>query len=279
MKKFVSIALVAALAVSLVACGSETTSVSETEETSVTESTETSVSEDVTASVVEPTESTDNSEADLNSITVAEISAMDNFTEYGEYRDAELQTEVNVLMFVQATQSWWDGQISVYGADNYGGYFVYNMTCSKEDAEKLVPGTAILVNGYKTEWAGETEIGEGATFKFVTDAGTLISEPRDVTDLIGTDELIKYQNQLVSFKDMNVEKVSYKNDTLGDDIYVTLSKDGTNVEFCLEYYLNGSDEEFYNLVANLAPDATVDVEGYLYWYEGANTHLTKVTVK
>ena len=276
MKKFVSIALVAALAVSLVACGSETTSVSESTETSVSESTEASVSESTETSVSESVEETTEG---AETIALTDVSAMENFTEYSEYVEAAVDTEVNVMMYVQATQSWWDGKISVYGADNYGAYFVYNMTCTEEDAAKLTPGTAILVTGYKAEWSGEVEIAEGATFKFVEGADPYIAEAVDVTDLIGTDELINYQNQLVSFTDMTVEKVSYKNDTLGDDIYVTLAKDGVNVEFCLEYYLNGSDEEFYNLVANLAPDATVDVEGYLYWYEGADTHLTKVTVK
>ena len=78
---------------------------------------------------------------------------------------------------------------------------------------------------------------------------------------------------------MTVEAVAFKNEKPGDDIYVTLSKDGANYEFCLEYYLNGSDEEFYNLVSGLEAGQTVDVEGFLYWYEGANPHITKVTVK
>ena len=77
---------------------------------------------------------------------------------------------------------------------------------------------------------------------------------------------------------MTVVSIAFKNEEPGDDIYVTLSKDDAEYSFCLEYYLNGSDEEFYNLVGNLEVGSVVDVEGYLYWYEGANPHVTAITV-
>ena len=72
--------------------------------------------------------------------------------------------------------------------------------------------------------------------------------------------------------------VSFKNDQPGDDIYVTLSKDDEEYEFCLEFYLNGDDADFYDLVSNLEEGEVVDVEGFLYWYEGPNTHITSITV-
>lgn len=196
---------------------------------------------------------------------------------YAEYTAAAVDSEVTVDVYVQATQSWWDNKITVYAADKDGGYFIYNMECSEEDSKKLTPGTKIQVKGHKGEWAGEVEVVDG-TFTLLS-GKSFIAEAKDVTDKLGTDEIANFQNQLVSFKDMTVESVSYKNDQPGDDIYVTLSKDGNNYDFCLEYYLNGSDEEFYNLVGGLTAGQTVDVEGYLYWYEGLNPHITKVTVK
>jgi hypothetical protein len=196
---------------------------------------------------------------------------------YAEYTAAAVDSEVTVDVFVQATQSWWDNKITVYAADKDGGYFIYNMECSEEDSKKLTPGTKIQVKGHKGEWAGEVEVVDG-TFT-VLSGKSFIAEAKDVTDKLGTDEIANFQNQLVSFKDMTVENVTYKNAQPGDDIYVTLSKDGNNYDFCLEYYLNGSDEEFYNLVGGLTAGQTVDVEGYLYWYEGLNPHITKVTVK
>lgn len=196
---------------------------------------------------------------------------------YAEYVAAEVDAEVVIECYVQATQSWWDNKISVYAADVDGGYFIYNMECSEEDAAKLVEGTKIKVTGYRAEWAGEVEVAEGATFEF--EDGTYVATATDVTEFVGTDDLANYMNQKVCFADMTVKAVSYKNEQPGDDIYVTLTKDDTDVEFCLEYYLNGSDEEFYDLVGNLEEGATVDVECFLYWYEGADGHLTAVVVK
>ena len=196
---------------------------------------------------------------------------------YAEYLAADVDTEVVIECYVQATQSWWDNKITVYAADEDGAYFIYNMTCSEEDAAKLTEGVKIKVNGFKSVWAGEIEVAEGATFEF--EDGNYVSGVTNVTEFIGTDDLANYMNQKVGFVDMTVEAVSYKNDTPGDDIYVTLSKDGVKVEFCLEYYLNGSDEDFYATVGNLEVGSVVDAEGFLYWYEGANPHITAVTVK
>ncbi len=197
---------------------------------------------------------------------------------YAEFMAAPMDSEVVVEAYVQGHQSWWNDTINVYAQDDDGGYFFYNMACSEADAAKLVEGTKIKVTGYKTEWSGEVEIAEGATFEFVDGGSNYIAPAKDVTGM-SADQLKAYQNQLVEFNGMTVEAVSYKNNEPGDDIYVTLSKDGTNFEFCLEYYLNGSDTAFYDTVGNLEVGATVDVEGFLYWYEGPDAHLTKVTVK
>jgi hypothetical protein len=197
---------------------------------------------------------------------------------YADYAAAAVDDPVTVECYVQAHQSWWDNQVTVYAADQDGAYFIYNMACSEEDAAKLEPGTLIKVTGFKGEWSGEVEIVD-ATFEFVEGGEAFVAAPVDVTDLLGKDELIDKQNQLVSFKDMTVVSVAYKNDTPGDDIYVKLSKDDAEYDFCLEYYLNGSDQEFYDLVGGLKAGDVVDVEGFLYWYEGVNTHITAVTVK
>lgn len=195
---------------------------------------------------------------------------------YAEYDAAAVNDAVVIEAYVQATQSWWDNQITIYAADKEGAYFIYNCACAEADAAKLVPGTKIKVTGYKSEWSGEVEIVDGT---FEIEEGNYVAAAKDATNLLGTDNLVSMQNQLVSFNGLTVEAVSYKNDQPGDDIYVILSKDGANYDFCLEYYLNGSDEAFYNLVGGLQAGATVDVEGFLYWYEGPNAHLTKVTVK
>ncbi len=195
---------------------------------------------------------------------------------YAEYDAAALDSEVTIEAYVQAHQSWWDNKITVYAADKDGAYFLYEMACSEEDAAKLTPGTKFKATGYKSEWSGEIEITD-ATFEI--EEGNYVASPVDVTKFLGTDDLQKYQNQLVSFKDMTVSAVSYKNNEPGDDIYVNFTKDGNEYYFCLEYYLNGDDADFYNMVGSLEVGKVCDVEGFLYWYEGPNPHITKVTVK
>ncbi len=195
---------------------------------------------------------------------------------YAEYAAAAVDSEVVVECYVQGHQSWRDNKITVYAQDPDGAYFLYELACSEADAEKLVPGTKIKVTGYKGEWAGEVEIMD-ATFEF--GEGTWVAEPMDATALLGTDDLIQHQNKLASFQGLTVENIAYKNDEPGDDIYVTLGLNGASYEFCVEVYLTGTDSEVYKTVGELAVGDTVDVEGFLYWYEGVNPHITSITKK
>ena len=47
----------------------------------------------------------------------------------------------------------------------------------------------------------------------------------------------------------------------------------------VESYLCDNTTDVYNAVKNLKIGDTVDMEGFLYWYEGVNPHITSVTVK
>lgn len=208
---------------------------------------------------------------------------------YADYMAAAVDDEVVVECFVQDTQSWWEDQITIYAADADGAYFIYNAACSEEDAAKLTAGQKIKVTGYKAEWSGEFEITEG-TIEF-EDGSTFISEPVDVTDLLGTDELIDHQNQRVSFTGMTVEpstdpdgkEVAYLfnwdgSGAAGDDLYFNVSKDGATYSFTVESYLTGEDTDVYKAVQALEVGQVVNMTGYLYWYEGANPHIISVEV-
>ena len=195
---------------------------------------------------------------------------------WAEYDAAALDTEVVVECYVQGHQSWWDNKITVYAQDPDGGYFMYEMACSEEDAAKLVPGTKIRVTGFKGEWQGEIEIMD-ATFEILE--GSWIADATDVTALLGTEELIKHQNKKVVFKGMTIDVIEYKNGEPGDDIYVTVSKDGQSYSFCVERYLTGPETEVYAAVGALNVGDVVDIEGFLYWYAGVNTHITGVSGK
>ena len=196
---------------------------------------------------------------------------------YAEYDAAAMDAEVVIEAYVQATQSWWDNKITAYLQDPDGAYFCYEMACTEEDAAKLTQGTKIKVTGTKGQWAGEIEIMDGK-FEFV-ESEKWVAEATDVTALLGKDELIKHQNKFVTFKGLTVVSVEYKNGEPGDDIYVTVSKDGANYSFCVERYLTGPETEVYTAVGALQAGDTVDIDGFLYWYEGVNTHITAVTKK
>ena len=203
---------------------------------------------------------------------------------HDEYAAAAVDDPVVIETWVQATQSWWDGKITVYAQSPDGAYFLYNMKCSEEDAEKLAPGTAIRVKGYKAEWSGEIEVADGAEFEFI-EGDPFIAEAEDVTEKLGTEELISCQNELVAFKGMTVEAYdetgaafAYKNaENKTDDLYFKVSKDGQVYDFCVEFYLCGQDTEVYKAVEALNVGDVIDLEGFLYWYNGANPHITKVT--
>ncbi len=205
-----------------------------------------------------------------------------------EYTAAELDTEVVIEAYVQAKQSWWEDQATVYAQDQDGAYFLYNMACSEEDYEKLVPGTKIKVTGYKSEWSGEVEIID-ATFEI--EEGEYIAPVTDVTELLGTDELIEHQNEFVSFKGMTVEAAGQDEDGNdvpflynwdgsgqdGDDLYFNVSLDGETYTFTVESYLCDNTTDVYAAVTALEIGDVIDMEGFLYWYEGVNPHITSVT--
>ena len=282
MKKNLALLLAAGMALSLVACGStETTTETATEAESVVAEVTEAATED--ESVAE--EATE--EASTDAEETADVAVMT----YEEYVAAELETEVCVETYVQAKQSWWEDTATVYTQTEEGAYFLYGMACSEEDYEKLEVGTKIRVTGYKSEWAGEVEIID-ATFEFVEDGDTFVAEATDATSLLGKDELIDMQNQFVSFTDMTVEASTdadgnevaflYNWDgsgSQGDDLYFNVSIDGNTYTFTVESYLCDSSTEVYQAVEALNVGDVVDLEGFLYWYEGVNPHITAVTVK
>ena len=196
-----------------------------------------------------------------------------NVMTYEEYLAADLDTEVVIETNVQATQSWWDNKITVYCQDEVGAYFLYELACSEEDAAKLVPGTRIRVTGFKAEWGGEIEIMDG-TFEFVEGADMTYVGAEDFTELLGTEELVNQQNKLGAFYGLTVESITYKNDEPGDDIYLDMSLNGATYTFCVERYLTGPETEVYTTVSALNVGDVVNVEGFLYWYEGPNPHIT-----
>ena len=155
-------------------------------------------------------------------LTLCACAAAEGVMTHEEYVAAELDTEVTVETYVQAKQGWWNDAATIYTQAEDGAYFIYSMPISQEDYDKLVPGTKIRVTGYKAEWSGEVEITE-AKYE-VIEADPFIPEALDVTELLGSEELIAHQNELVSFKGMTVEA---KKDPAGNDVAFLYNWDGS----------------------------------------------------
>lgn len=256
--------------------------------TDVADATE-AVEEDADAAEAEvETAEAETAEADDSD---AAAPATEGVMSYADYVAAEIDSEVCVETYVQAKQGWWEdngvGKATFYTQNQDGAFFIYDMPCSQEDYDKLAVGTKIKVTGYKAEWSGEVEIVD-ATYE-ILDTDTFVAEAKDVTDLLGKEELIDSQNLFVAFKGMTVEAANdegaaylYKHDgsgTEGDDLYFKVSLDGNTYTFTVESYLCDKDSDVYKAVQNLQVGDVIDMEGFLYWYEGVNPHITSVTVQ
>lgn len=211
---------------------------------------------------------------------------------YAQYDAAAMDDSVVIEAYVQGKQSWWEkdgqGRATIYTQDKDGAYFLYELPCSKADYDKLVTGTKIKVTGRKTAWSGEVEIVD-SSFEILK--GSYIAKAEDVTSLLGSDDLIKHQNKLVSFKGMTVESIGkddqgndaaffYRDNNSGqegDDLYFNVSLNGKTYTFTVESYLCDKDTEVYKAVKNLKIGDKIDMEGFLYWYNGVNPHITSVT--
>ena len=208
---------------------------------------------------------------------------------HDQYIAAELNSEVTIETYIQAKQSWWNNKGTFYTQDADGAYFLYEMPCTEEEYNKLTEGTKIKVTGYKSEWSGQVEIIDA---KWEIEEGNYVAKTTDVTSLLGTDDLIKHMTEKVSFKGMTVEPSTDPNGKEvaflynwdgsgqpGSDLYFNVSINGVTYQFTVESYLCGKDTDVYKAVEALQIGQTVDMEGFLYWYNGPNPHITKVTVK
>lgn len=262
MKKYLALILVAVLALSLCACAGKTA-----EETTVEDAVET---------------------------TVADDAAAEGVMSYEEYAAAEVGAEVTVQAYVQASQGSWeqDGATltTIYLADENGAYFVYQMEISADDAEAITTaGTLVKLTGTKSEWSGEIEITDVTAYEIIS-ADAYVAEAKDITEVIGTDAAADDMNKAVTLKGAVVEAANddgaaylYKWDGSGedgDDLYFNVKVGENTYTFVVESYLDncGAGTDVYEGIKALEVGKTVDLEGFLYWYEGPQMQVTAVTV-
>ena len=208
-----------------------------------------------------------------------------------EFMAAEMNAVVTVETYVQAKQSWWDNKATIYTQAEDGAYFLYSLPCTEELYAQLTVGTKIRVTGIKGEYKGEVEIMsdamEPATIEIIE--GSWTATATDVTALLASEDLIKHQNEFVSFKGMTVEPIKNKDGVEsaflynwdgsgedGNDLYFNVSVDGKTYNFTVESYLTGKGTDVYEAVKALKVGDKIDMEGFLYWYDGVNPHITSV---
>jgi len=211
---------------------------------------------------------------------------------YGDYAAAANDTEVKIEAFVQAcAYNAAYGNASLFLADKDGGYYVYRMNVTEEEASKLTQGAKVRVTGFKSEWAGEVEITD-ATCEFLE--GTYVADPIDVTfDLYSNDALVKNMNRLVSFKGLSVAAsldadgnqvpFLYNWDGSGAkgsncDLYFNVNDHGNVYTFTVESDECPEGSDVYKAVEAFTVGDVVDLKGFLYWYYGPNPHITSVSV-
>jgi hypothetical protein len=211
---------------------------------------------------------------------------------YDEFAAAALKSKVTIEGYVQAKQVYSEqyGNTSLYLQDTKGAYFVYRLACTAEEYAKFTEGVKVKIVGYKAVWSGEVEIIDVESFS--VDSSVKYTAPVfDATSLLGSDDLIKHQNEKVSFKGLTVKaskdadgnEVAYLykwNGTgaEGDDLYFNVALGDKEFQFLVESDLCGADTEVYKAVKNLKVGDTIDLEGFLYWYDGVNPHITSVKV-
>ena len=221
---------------------------------------------------------------------------------YEEYKalPTDGSAVVTIEAYVQGVQSYWDGGATFYLQDKDGGYLAYAAKIVEEDYTKIVSndfsegwvglanGMKVRVEGTKSEWSGEEEIVDGVV-TLVDDGDKWIAEAVDVTNYMATDATVNYMNQRVKFTDLTVaayndagDAFSYSWDgsgTPGDDLYFNCEKDGLVYSFVVESSLCFDGSPAYEAVEALEVGQTVDIEGFLYWYNGAQPHVVSLTVK
>ena len=294
MKKLLALVLSLAMIVSLAACGNEpavTTAEETTPAATTTEApTEAPTTEAPTQAPTEAPTTEAPTEPPTTEAPTEPVPEVKIFS-YEEYLAAEKESEVTIESYVQfSAYNAEFNNTSLFLQDEEGAYFVYRMAVTPEEAALLTEGTKIRVNGFKTEWSGLLEFAEGSATFEVVEGETFVADPIDVTALFGTDELIQRMNRKISVSgaivvpstdaDGNEQPFLYKwngSGADGDDLYFKVSLGGEIYTFTVETDECPAGSEVYEAVKALEIGQLVELEGFLYWYEGPQPHVHKLT--
>ena len=212
---------------------------------------------------------------------------------YADFVAAEVDDLVKVEAYVQsAAYNAAYGNVTLFLADEDGAYYLYRLPCDDALAAQLTVGAKVQVEGYKAEWSGEVEIdGTKDASLTVLEGEAWVAPAKDVTAELGTDALTEKMNQLVAVNGAVVvayndagDAFSYAWDGSGQagansDLYFTVEVNGASYTFTVESDEVAEGTEAYTAVTSLKVGDTIDLEGFLYWYNAPQLHVNKVTVK
>ena len=276
MKKILALLLVLVMVLALCACGEAKTEEPKEEEPAPEEEV-----------VVEETPEEETAEEPAEETAEEPVEEEPASLSHEEFLAEEDGMQVTVLTYVQANESWWDNKITLHAQGPDGAYYLYNVECTEEDAAKLVPGTPILVTGDKATWNGLVEI-QDCTFEFV-DAEPWIAEPFDFAAVAAEGKLEEHMNELFTLNEGVIVDKGEGNafffnwDNSGEDgncdLYFDVEVNGETYTFVVRRYLTAPGSEVYEAVKGLQIGDTVEISGFLYWYEGPQPHITSIAVK
>ena len=198
---------------------------------------------------------------------------------------AEEDSFVTVECFVQAKDAWTDGVGALYAQEEDGAYYLPRLRCPREEYESLEIGRKIRVKGYKAHWNDSVEIAD-ASFQLLD--GNWIAEAKDVTALIGTEELAEHQNEKVCFRSMTVEAMpdghsvwyyGWDNSAPageGTERYFRASYEGRVCDFTVKPTLCENAEEVLKTLEQMQVGDRVDLTGFLRYYNGPLPRITEI---
>lgn len=228
----------------------------------------------------------ENTESSAEEVTVTPTpkpaKASHTVMNYDEYMAAPMNETVTIHAYVQAKEDLLEDEdgndtVTLYLQDKDGGYYVYDMPILEMDYDHLKKGQEMYITGTKTQWEGEIEIIEASSYRIGN--GSWISEPVDIDDIYMDEEALQtHMNQLVSLKDLTVTDIQLP-DQEGGDINIICTKDDISIPLVIVSALYDEDSDEYTQAENLLQGDTVDVQGFLYWYnEKPQIHIKSFSV-
>ena len=212
---------------------------------------------------------------------------------YSQFVSAAADSEVAVEGYLQGwAYSKQQGNVGLYIMNDDGNFYAYRVVCDDATAASFSEGIKVRVEGLKAYWEGFHEVKEGGKVEIL--GGTKVYDPVDVTEsLADTDSMVRMQGAkvcvtgaVISPKQLEGKDAAFLYNWNGsgaegnnNDLYIDI-KIGENVFTAVvesDETPEGSDT--YKAVTGLQIGQTVDIEGFMYWYQGPQIHIHSISVR